>query len=173
MKLYSVVPDGAIGFQTLNQAALNNVEMKMQMAVGHGTHEFGLVRRPGNIDFHRLGRHDLTEVPRSVAQTAAFSAFAGFGFGSNGLAWGTPGIAAVYWISTGVYFVAVNGLASFWGKVTPLVASGVVALEPQVRAVSPANSALGTGLQVSLFVLSGGAFVATDMAFTIELYGTP
>ncbi len=183
LKLYKVTQDGAVGYQTVNQLADNAADLRTQLAVEHGTVDpsifhpkvaGGFGNRPPLIDYHGLGKHDLQEIPRGVAQTLVFSQFAGFGTFSTGLAWTGPGISSVQWISTGVYFLPIIGLSSFWAKVTPLVAVGVTALEPQVRQLysstiyGPVN-----GLQVSLFKLDAGDFIPDDQAFTIALYGTP
>ncbi len=183
VKLYRVVEDSPLGYQTVNQMADNQADLRTQLLVQHGYSDPNGFTGIGKViggtvaappDFHLLGRHDLTEVPRGVAQTLVFSQFAGFGTFSTGLAWTGPGISSVQWVSTGVYFLPVVGLATFWAKVTPLVAVGVTALEPQVRQMF--TSTLGgpiTGLQVSLFKLDAGDFIPDDQAFTIALYGTP
>lgn len=182
-KLYRVVQDSPLGYQTVNQMADNHADLRTQLLVQHGYSDpdgFAGIGKviggtpPAPPDFHLLGRHDLTEIPRGVAQTLVFSQFAGFGTFSSGLAWTGPGISSVQWISTGIYFLPVVGLSEFWAKVTPLTAVGVTPLEPQVRQMFASTlSGPLTGLRVVLFKLSAGDFVPDDQAFTIDLYGNP
>ncbi len=182
-KLYTVVQDSPLGYQTVNQMADNQADLRTQLLVQHGYSDPNAFTGIGKViggtpaappDFHLLGRHDMTEVPRGVAQTLVFSQFAGFGVFSSGLSWTGPGIASVQWLSTGVYFLPIVGLSTFRAKVTPLVAVGVTAIEPVVRQMfaSTLNGPL-TGLRVALFKLSAGDFVPDDQPFTISLYGDP
>lgn len=184
VKLYKVMQDGAVGYQTINQLAENAADLRAQMLTEHGGYDPSVFHSsvatgfgppaPAPIPYDQLGHHNITEIPRGVAQTLIFSQFAGFGTFSTGVAWNTPGITSVQWVSTGVYFLPVVGLSTFWAKVTPLVAVGITALEPQVRQINTA-SYMGTisGLRVSLFKLVGAAFVADDQAFTVVLHGNP
>ncbi len=176
VKLYKVVQDGAWGYQSANQLADNAADLRTQMFVEHGSFELLLTRGlAGSVAAPRyddLGHHNLREIPRTVAQTVVLQQFSGIL--SSGLAWSGPGLSGCYWISTGVYFLPVVGLSSFWGKAVSLVASSVTPLEPQVRALfPPATNGLGPGLQVSLFKLAFGDFVPDDQPFTIALYGSP
>lgn len=178
VKLYTVVQDSPVGYASVNQLAANAAEMRTQMFIEHGSRDPAsfLSKSGGPIAFNydELGHHNLTEIPRGVAKTLVFSQFAGFGTFSSGLAWTGPGIPNCYWVSTGVYFLPVVGLATFWGKATALTDSTDTVLEPQCRSLMPSiTTGLGAGLQVSLLKLDSGDFIPADFPFTLALYGTP
>lgn len=169
-KLFKVIVNGALGFQTLNQAALNNDEMRTQMYVEHGEEE---VAKTVPYNFHELGRHDLPEIARSVLTTMLViqpNLSVSVAMGLSG-----PGITIVWKLATGVYFLGVTGLSTWWcGGATCLAGASLTYLPPIVRPVYASSTTGGTsGIFVSTFKLDTGDFVPVDSAFTLALYGTP
>ncbi len=174
-KLYKVIVDGPIGYQTMNQLADNAADIRTQMLAEHGDVEYlpGIAKKGApTVDYHRLGRHDLIEIPRTVAITAlTFISTTQLGVE---LKWNGVGIPSVTKLAEGEYELPVLGLSTFWAKVTTQGGSTVTYLEPQVRPFYPsAANGSGAGLRVYTFGLVGGAFVPTDMPFAVALYGEP
>lgn len=175
VKLYKVVVDSPIGFATINQLADNAAELRTQLAVEHGTLEPGARGGFGRreIDYTALGRHNLTEIPRSVAHAISFTSSPAGGTSAM-LQWVTAGIAGIWRVGTGDYMLPVIGLPYFWGKASVVSDLSATYLEPQVRPFFPsASNGYNSGLRVSIYALSGGAFSAADASFSLALYGTP
>lgn len=175
-KLYSVVPDGAIGYQTLNQAADNNAELRTQTFVEHGTREpgtpGGLTRNPSAPDYARLGRHNLLEIPRTVSQMQLYL-LPSLTIQTS-LVWTGVGINSVWRWSTGVYLAHVVGLSTFWATAVALAGSSVTYLPPIVRPFyASATNGNNAGLWISTYSLDTGDFVPIDSAITLALYGSP
>ncbi len=179
-KLYKVVPDEGLGFQTLNQAADNNAEMRIQMFVEHGDREpgvfrsvaapMGLTRPPVLPDYARIGRHDLVEIPRTVSNLSLYLT-PSLSVGTQ-LGWSGVGVDSIWRIGVGEYLAHVVGLSSFWAIPCGLVGASVTSLTPQIRPFYPsASNNNNAGLWISTYALSGGAFVAADSVFTFALYG--
>ncbi len=175
-KHYKVITDSPIGYQLINGIAANAAELRTQMFVEHGQVE-PLARAAQGLDYHRLGRHDLPEVPRAVGYAAirlATITTLGIGF-----QWTGPGIPYVTKLATGAYEVTVVGLSTFWAKVTPSLGGVFPLLEPRVRpfyagTLSPSGFKNTTsGLRINTFADVGAGFIAFDMNFAIALYGEP
>lgn len=175
VKLYKVLQDGRIGYQTLNQAADNHAETRTQMYVEHGSNE-GLLGpksfgAPSTTDFHAIGRHDLDEIPRAVGSVA-------MGLQPNGtlfpiLQWRGQPIGTLTRVSTGLYWITITGLSSFWATVICSATAGDTYIVQQ-RPESPSAANGGqSGLWVSIFRLSAGDFVPVDAGFTMAVYGSP
>ncbi len=181
VKLYKVVTDGPIGYQTFNQAALNNDEMRTQMRVEHGSEDPLTSFHPptfngGNIsygpNYHRLGRHDVTNIPRTVA-AAPLVLNPNYSLDIT-LGWTGDGISSITRNSVGFYTLTVVGLSTFWGVASCLAGQSLTNLPPVVRSFQ-ASSATGgkSGLWVTIYSLDSGDFVPADCSFWLALYGTP
>ena len=180
-KLFYVIQDGTLGYQTVNQMADNQADFRTQMLVQHGSSDpnaFGRLFKPGGAavpDYHDLGRHDMVEIPRSVAQTYLFllnaSQVPTIG---AGMLWNGSGCPTCWKVDVGQYLLPVVGLSSFWAKASPLVGSSITPLEPQVRPFYASSGNGGNnGLWVSTYQLDAGDFIPADQAFTLALYGKP
>lgn len=167
VRLYKILADSPVGFQTFNQAGSNLDEMRTQMFVGHGENELGYGQ--SLVDYSRLGRHDLKEVARTVGNavltTTAFLA------PDVGIGWTGVGIPSAFRIAAGDIYMPVIGLAQWFVDGVTLVGTGTY-LPPQFRSFY-AGSANGSfsGLSVRTYALNAGTFVATDVAFSFALYG--
>lgn len=178
VKLFKVLVDSPLGYQSVNQAADNFADIRTQLSVEHGTNEYGasfglwgVLNGAGfGLKYDLIGRHNLPEIPRSVGYAATYLA----AFVVNAFRWAGPGIPYVIRNSAGNYTVPVVGLSSFWAKVSQVGSASVTNLEPQVRPFYPAaTNRFTVGLNIITYQLSGAALVATDMDFSIALYGTP
>lgn len=173
-KLYKVVVDSPIGYQTINQMADNAADLRTQMLVEHGDREFfqafgGAV----GVDYLALGRHELDEVPRSVGYATTFTqtdSTIGVQY-----RWAGAGIPFVWKVGTGDYILPVVGLSTFWAKVSQSADdNSVTFLEPRVRPYyATAANGNNAGLRVCTFALDSGDFIPRDMSFGIALYGAP
>jgi hypothetical protein len=180
VKQQKVITDFALGFQGVNQLGLNLKSVKDALSVAHGTKiggnqvggNFGLGGGVGNTspnDYSNQGHHNGPGVARSVAALQVQTPLVGAQTVS--VSWiGHPVIQSISKVATGEYFVAIQGLGSFWGH--------AVALQTAVASVRipPAcwSSFSGyVGIFVQLYDLSGGAFVATDLPFCLTVYGPP
>lgn len=174
VKLYKVVTDGPIGYQTVNQLADNAADLRTQMLVEHGDHEAGsgVLRGASAADYNALGKHNLEEVPRTVGYAATYIQT----ISTLGVQWQWvgPGIPFLWKVGTGDYLLPVVGLSTFWAVVTPVAGTTVTYLSPRVRPFY-ATSANGNnaGIRINTFALSAGDFVAADMSFGLALYGSP
>ncbi len=167
VKLYKFIGDSRLGYQTVNQLAANVDEMRTAMYVQHGGEE------PAAQDaFDRLGHHNITEIPRGVANLITYST--GLLAIDAKFTWTQPAMPSVWRVGIGEYVVRVVGLSEFWGKVSCFGSSGTTYLEPQCRSFYPvATNGFNAGLHIWTYVLSGGDFVANDVPFSIALHGIP
>lgn len=175
-RLYKVITDSPVGYQTINQFAENQQELKDRLAAEHGTAGFEklpLLQRGGppvGFDYKGLGRHNAQEIARTVgAVQLTLSPTATIGVQ---LAWAGPGIPLVWKIGTGDYLLPVVGVTNFWAHVPPFGSATIVYLPPQVRPFFPsAANGNNTGIRVRCFKLDAGDFVPADSAFFLTLYG--
>lgn len=180
VKLYKVTQDSPISYQFANQLADNQSDLRTQLQVQHGDEEYipGIFSIGGPIsDFHRLGRHDLDEIPRSSGRTALYiqsspstGVTLGIAFTFTG-----PGIPTIWKIADGDYLLPVVGLGTWWAKVSQYGGSGTNYLEPQVRPFYPsAANGNNSGIRVTTYRFDPGTtfFEPYDSGFSIDLYGT-
>lgn len=173
-KLYKLVQDSQFSYQFANQLADNQQEMHDLQLVEHGDVEYlpGILSKGAPaVDYHKLGRHDLEEVPRSIGFAALYLQ----SFTSVGIQWNLngPGIPFVIKDDVGSYIIPVVGLRTWWAKVSQLAGSGLTYLEPQVRPFYPSvTNFMNQGIRIYTYALDSGDFVPTDMSFSIALYGT-
>jgi hypothetical protein len=173
VKLYKIVQDSPVSYQYANQLSDNQQALKDLMAVEHGTVEYqpgakGVAGAPA-LDYHRLGRHDLAEIPRTVgAATLSLLNLTTIGIAPT---WMGAGISTVFKVDIGVYLIPIVGLTSWWAVVTPAAGSTVTYLH-QVRPfyASTANGN-NAGLRVYFYRLDSTDFVPVDASFSIALYG--
>lgn len=176
VKLFYVIQDSPVGYQTVNQLAANTKDLHDRLETEHGTVEYlpGVLQKGGKpvFDFNVLGRHNTEEVPRSVGVAElALAPAATIGVSFN---WAGPGIGAVWKVGTGDYLIPVVGLSRFRAKVSHRGSSTIMYLPPQVRPFYPsAANGNNVGIRVRFFKLDAGDFVAADNSFSIALYGTP
>lgn len=184
-KLYKVIQDGCLGFQTVNQHADNCADLRTQLLVQHGSNDhamYGTIAGfnspggalpPAAVDYRRLGKHNLPEIPRTVLQTTLYLANTSTvpQIGSE-VIWGGPGIPMCWRIGVGQYLLPVIGLGLFWGKATALVGASISGIEPQVRVLYSSQGG-NNALSVTTYQLDTGDFVPADQSFTLALYGIP
>lgn len=178
-KTYKVVQDSPGSFELVNQLADNQADLRTQLFVEHGIEEplpYGKPKGAPAFDYHRLGRHDLAEVPRTVAQALLFLQSSSLtGVTSNiQFNWTGPGLPFVFKYATGSFLLPVIGLKTWWAKASVLGGAGLTYLEPQVRPfyASQANGN-NSGIRIYTYKLVSGDFVLTDASFSIALYGDP
>jgi len=180
VRLYKVVQDSPVGYQTVNQLADNAEDLQTNMGVEHGETEYPGAgsKAGGGLAIPRwdaLGHHNLIEIARTVSRSYLFlnnaSQVPAIG---SALGWTGPGIPWLLKIDVGVYFLPVLGLSSFWAVPMHFSGSGVTYLPPQVRpfTASTANGPVN-GLWVSTYELAGGNFTSQDRDFSLALYGIP
>ena len=168
-KLYTILADSPVGLQTFNQAGLNNDEMRTQMAVEHGARDRVTGGGGAAFDWGQLGRHDLREIPRSVAKAELVTVPNATFLIEMEL--GGPGLLYVWRWNTGVYVLPVFGLATWYATATSLVGASRTDVPPQCRSFYPTVSSGSASIWVSTYTLSAGDFVPVDSGFTLALYG--
>jgi len=174
VKLYQVIVDGPLGYQTVNQLSDNAEEMRTVMYVEHGSHDPSLstVKGSNAFNYSVLGRHDLDEIPRSVGFALLFQQT--LNTTNVAFSWSGVGIPSVWRAGVGGYLLPVLGLSTFWAVASASGDGSSVLLAPQVRPFH-ATKANGNnaGLRINTYSLASGNFDLADMSFGIALYGTP
>lgn len=168
VKLFKTVPDVAIGYQTLNQAVSNVVDIYEDYGLRHGT-----VDPPPNVGLGPFpwtvyGQHNDNNIPRTVARVVpsnvAGAIVPSFAWNQGG------GLGEVSRFSTGIYVFEVRGLERFWAKVeAEQVGSEVLWPSWRYEWAGTASSVL----YVYLRYLTGGSFEYADYNFNVTLFGEP
>lgn len=172
-RLYFANQDAPIGYQTINVGIGNLNAVYDAFDLDHIVEDISL-----SSDGPQLGQHDTPNVPREVMQVLG-SVYAGsLSTGGFLVSPNPPTFApftyarALTRISTGVYFIPIVGLASFWGQaIGTVTSSGSV---PCIQCRSSINNGLNIsqGITVTCYELSSGTFTLTDMDFTLTISGT-
>ncbi len=161
-KLFFVNSDFILGYQTINQGIDNLDAVYDGMSIYHETSETS----------DGLGRHKTDKIPRDVlliqGTVLATSSF-GSSPGSLGAASATRPITR---ISTGVYFVPVYGLSSWWGRAVAHVSSSTPIPLINCLSVYPSSQYQQPGITVTCYELGTGSLVATDFDFSLVISGT-
>lgn len=165
-KLAKVCQDYPLGYQDINQAIDNNAAIRDLWDVRHGLLEPASGAGGGRLPWTVAGRHDDFFVPRSVALVEVGSS-GGVIFGEmtvDGDAFGD-----IVRISTGKWILNINNLTAWWA-----VAQCMGGTTTQ-RRLNLHRSVPTTGqhaLYISTYELSSGAFVETDIDFSVSVFGT-
>lgn len=151
-KLFYVNADFILGYQTVNQGVDNLDAVYDAMSTLHKNTE------------EEIGKHDTPMTARALTTVAAASLI------SSGIflpAATSSEIGSPSRISTGVYFVPVIGLATFWGTAVASVSSSTPAPFIQCQTIKTGN----TGVMVRCYELGAGAFTLTDFDFFLGVHG--
>jgi len=169
-KLQKVITDFGLGFQTVNQLALNIQATATELLVAHGQRVPSLSQILSNaFSFQNLGLHNGGGVPRCTMVAGVYPKPQGT---VASIVWqSNPIITGITRISTGIYFVGVAGLPSFLAHAVAAGAStSDVNLPPECQCnTDPAAGAIG--VSVSTYALVAGAFTLTDMGFSLTIQG--
>lgn len=173
VKNYLLTQDSPPGFQYFNQWADNQADLRALHLEEHGDTEYNpgvLVKNAPAFDYHQLGRHDLDEIPRTVA-AATLKLTSGYSIDVS-YDWTGPALPLIWRVDVGFYILAVLGLKTWWAKVSQRGSGTITYLEPQVRPFYP-GGAFGNnqGLMLFFHKLDAGDFIPADNSFSIALYG--
>jgi len=149
-KLFYVTADFILGYQTINQGVDNLDAVYDAMSMLHKNTE------------EEMGKHDTSATARAVTTIAAASLI------SSGIflpAATSQEIGSPARISTGVYFVPVAGLSSFWGTAVASVSSSTPVPFIQCQSVTTGN----IGVMVRCYEVS--TFTLTDFDFFLAVHG--
>ena len=171
-KLFKVIQDSPLGYQTLNQLHDNLADIRTQMRVEHGGsevwfHARGTIAPPPE---DRLGHHSMVEVPKSVAQSYLIPNFNALTLTPAWL-WNGQGISSIWKVSVGQYLLSVRGYSRFWGFVTPLAGSSLTYFANSRPFYPSSANGSNSGIWLYLYSLVGGDLVEVDSSFAVTLHG--
>ncbi len=169
-KLYKVIQDHALGYQSINTAADNDLAIYEDFNEEHGS---GL--SASTSWFQRLGRHNAPTIPRAVANVQVRTSAVGVVVPVMSAVSQSEIILSVRRESTGVYFFpAPFEWVDMWVEVTP---SGLNSTTRQAHGhyMEPTEgifvaSPQEAGLLVYLFE-KDGSWAAADYDFTVCVFG--
>lgn len=173
-KLFKVCTDFGAGIAYVNSLAQNFEAQATAMALEHGTVEQGWAGGVGSPPGDRrkaLGHHSTQKIPRSVAQYQ----YENITPSRYQPRLATPDFHAISVTrqATGLLFVAVKGLTSWWStEPVPYVTSTSTVRWVVPSSYYPAAAPDAAGIAFASYELSAGDFVLTDFNFSFAIYGT-
>jgi hypothetical protein len=171
-KLYKVIQDHALGYQSVNQYADNEQAIHDDLLVEHGS---GISNSYGPGEWwDQFGRHDSDYIPRFCATVIRLqykfeASDDGFGAAFQ-LVSGNKAIASVIRDSAGRYFFTTNPIWELsWVDAAPINHSTNARMALS-RLTSPTDGE-PAGFGITLLEQSGGTWAPTDFEFSVSLWG--
>ncbi len=184
-KVFKTCQDHAIGIGAVNQYIANINALAASLDVEHGSIEtlsvvgFGsggglsggnTVGGVAKNLYSTVGHHDSPLIPRGII-TVRLAALLGYGYAQ----WSGNNFFNVTNPSTGVYFISVDGLSQFYGKVSFMNTAGASPLSSEVVPYYGAGAGQ-TGMYVYTTTQGAAAidpWVLVQSEFSVSIFGRP